>query len=915
MKLRRFLPPFLFPLCLLWSLSGCGDSSDLNLNPFEGTAAALTFSATATASSVETVGFEAAKAIDNSNTTRWSSAFSDPQWLVIDMQVQKSVSAVTILWEAAFGRNYQIQLSNDNVNWTTIRTVTNGDGGTDALTGLSGTGRFLRMLGTARGTQFGYSIFELQITATNPPVDAGAGGSGGAGSGGAGGAGGTAGSGGSSLLNLSTAVATASSVETAGFEAPKAIDGSMTTRWSSLFSDPQWIVIDLGSTKNITRVTLFWESAFGKNYLLQTSPDNSTWTTILTVTNGNGATDDLTGLSGTGQFLRIFGTARGTQWGYSLFEIQIYGSSPPPPVDAGVDAPSGSGGAGGAGSGGSGSGGAVDAAPDVAPEVGSGGSGGSIDAGAGGAGGAGGIPGIGGIGGTDWSVKLIDSTMSRFPTDSSIGSWQYFTTFYMHQQYKVWQRTGTMSYINRIRTWADAHVSATGVIDTALDTLDSMQGMNMLLDLYAETRNTKYQLAALSIRNRLNTYPRTTHDGSPGAFIHQVPLTGQLWADGFFMLNPGLARYGHTLNDAAYTDTETVRQLTDYSTHLKDPVTGLLFHGYDETGTSSWATSTGFHSPFFWCRAVGWFGVAMVDVLDNLDPSNPSRPAIIANIQSLATGLANTQDVASGRWWEVMNMGTTSGNFTETSCSSMHTYVLSKSIEKSYISPSFASSVTAGHNGVLGRISLNTSGQTNLTTIVTATGPGNTFSYYATRPVATDDFHGLGAFLLMREQVARPAPRSAKIWVEAEPASPTAPMTKVADPLASGGFYLTVAAGNNSTAGVPSTGHVSYTFSAPEAGAYRVWGRVIMPTTDDDSFWTRMDGAATWMSWNNNTPFTTAWTWVVIHDSLNGETNQLWPLTAGSHTFELAYREDGAKLDKLLITDDLNFVPTGLGGP
>lgn len=718
--------------------------------------------------------------------------------------------------------------------------------------------------------------------------------------------GGTAALIGESKLALSFgATATASSVEIAGLEAPKAIDNNGATRWSSAFSDPQWITVDMQMQRSINRVLLTWEAAYGKNYQIQISDNNSTWTTLRSLTNQNGGTDDITGLTGTGRYLRIFGTARGTPYGYSLWEIQIFLAPPP---DAGG---TGGTGTGGAGTGGAGTGGAAGADAGIDAETGSDAEVGETG-GTGGAGGA--IGGIGGIGGTDWSVAMVNSTLARFPNAGSFGGWDYTKTFYFHQQYQVWRRTGNMAYINRIRDWVDAHVNASGVIDAGLNTLDNMQGMNILIDLFNETRNPKYQTAAANIRTRLNTYPRTTMDGSPGAWIHQTPLTGQLWADGVFMVNPGLSRYGHTFNDAVYVDNETSRQLLIYANHLKDNVTGLYFHAYDETGAVSWDDPVTHHSPAFWCRAVGWYGVTMVDLLDNIDVSHPNRATLLANLQALVTGLANVQDGPSGRWWQVMNKGGVSGNFTETSCSSMHTYVISKAVEKGYVSSSFSANAAAGHTGVLGRITLNGSNQTDITTIVVGTGPGNTDSYYFTRPVASNDFHGLGAFLLMREQLARPTFTATYRWFEAEAtATLNAPMGIQTDPLASNGNYLTVAAGNSNTAGIPTNGHVTYTVNIPSAGAYRVWGRVIMPSTNDDSFSLRFNNAATWVQWNNNNAFPTAWTWVIVHDTLQGETNMLWPLSAGNHTLELVYREDGAKLDKLLVTNDLNYVPTGLG--
>ena len=118
---------------------------------------------------------------------------------------------------------------------------------------------------------------------------------------------------------------TASSVENATFPPSNATDGNAGTRWSSAFSDPQWIQVDLGQSYTINRVILTWEAAFGRAYQIQTSNDGSAWTTIASTTTGDGGIDDLT-VSGTGRYVRMNGTARATQFGYSLWEFQVYGT-------------------------------------------------------------------------------------------------------------------------------------------------------------------------------------------------------------------------------------------------------------------------------------------------------------------------------------------------------------------------------------------------------------------------------------------------------------------------------------------------------------------------------------------------------------------------------------------------------------
>jgi len=121
--------------------------------------------------------------------------------------------------------------------------------------------------------------------------------------------------------------ATASSVEGSGFAAGLAVDGNSATRWASAEAhDPEWISVDLGATASITRVKLNWEAAYGKTYKIQASADGSAWTDVFSTTTGNGATDDLT-VSGSGRYVRVYGTARGTAYGYSLWDLEVYGTT------------------------------------------------------------------------------------------------------------------------------------------------------------------------------------------------------------------------------------------------------------------------------------------------------------------------------------------------------------------------------------------------------------------------------------------------------------------------------------------------------------------------------------------------------------------------------------------------------------
>ncbi|MDX6336937.1 MAG: hypothetical protein QOG05_4277, partial [Streptosporangiaceae bacterium] len=252
----------------------------------------------ATASSTENAGTPASNAVDGNTGTRWSSAFSDPQWLQVDLGASASITQVVLQWEAAYATGFQIQTSADGTNWTTIYSTTTGTGGTQTLN-VSGTGRYVRMYGTARATAYGYSLWEFQVY-------------------------GSLGGGGScSTTNAAlNRPATASSTENAGTPASNAVDGNTGTRWSSAFSDPQWLQVDLGSSQSICQVTLNWEAAYATAFQIQTSPDGSAWTSIYSTTTGTGGTQTLN-VSGTGRYVRMYGTARATAYGYSLWEFGV----------------------------------------------------------------------------------------------------------------------------------------------------------------------------------------------------------------------------------------------------------------------------------------------------------------------------------------------------------------------------------------------------------------------------------------------------------------------------------------------------------------------------------------------------------------------------------------------------------------
>src|ERR1700754_633852 len=169
-----------------------------------------------TASSTENAGTPASAAVDGNTGTRWSSAFTVPQWIQVDLGATATVSRVVLNWEAAYATAFTVQTSVDGSAWTSVHSTTTGTGGVQDLT-VTGTGRYVRVNATAKATAYGVSLWEFQVY------------------------GAVAGSGGCGTANAALGrPATASSTQLAAFPASSAVDGNAATRWSSTAADPQW---------------------------------------------------------------------------------------------------------------------------------------------------------------------------------------------------------------------------------------------------------------------------------------------------------------------------------------------------------------------------------------------------------------------------------------------------------------------------------------------------------------------------------------------------------------------------------------------------------------------------------------------------------------------------------------------------
>jgi hypothetical protein len=258
-----------------------------------------------TATSTQNAGTLPEYAVDGNPSTRWSSDFSDPQSITVDLGSITSLCDVTLLWESAYASSFQIDISNDNATWTTAATITGNTSTTNNIP-VSGNARYVRMTGLTRATGFGYSLYEFKVYGSSATPTC--------------------------AVNLALdQQAYASSQEGSGYSPDHAFDGDMGTRWSSAFTDNQYIYVDLGARYPICSVILAWEHASGSDFTIDFSDDALTWNTQATIL-GNTSYNDTIAVSGTARYVRMYGLTRTTSYGFSLWEMKVMGSSITLPV-------------------------------------------------------------------------------------------------------------------------------------------------------------------------------------------------------------------------------------------------------------------------------------------------------------------------------------------------------------------------------------------------------------------------------------------------------------------------------------------------------------------------------------------------------------------------------------------------------
>ncbi len=357
-----------------------------------------------------------------------------------------------------------------------------------------------------------------------------------------------------------------------------------------------------------------------------------------------------------------------------------------------------------------------------------------------------------------WSVRMAESVMARQPLLS--WRWHYEPGVVLLALHQLWQRTGDRRVYDFVKTNIDRFVEPAGEIRTyRLEeyNLDQINEGKLLFPLYEATGDERYRKAAYLLRKQLETHPRTRE----GAFWHKQIYPHQVWLDGIYMALPFYAEFARRFEEPAGFD-DVTRQILLAAKHTRHPKTGLFYHAWDERRLQPWANPQTGCSPCFWGRAMGWYAMAIPDVLDHLPGDHPQRGDLVAIFRDLAASIISVQDRPSGVWYQVLDHGGREGNYLEASASCMFVYALAKGVRQGYLDPAALDAARRGFAGILEQfVTIDSAGSVHLHNICSVAGLGGkpyrdgSFEYYVKEKVISNDHKGVGSFILACLQIER----------------------------------------------------------------------------------------------------------------------------------------------------------------
>jgi unsaturated rhamnogalacturonyl hydrolase len=363
-----------------------------------------------------------------------------------------------------------------------------------------------------------------------------------------------------------------------------------------------------------------------------------------------------------------------------------------------------------------------------------------------------------------WSDKMALTLMKRHPEaymidDAKAPKWDYVHALVLHSFEELYKKNPNPKYAEYIKKYVDILVQNDGSIKTyELEkyNIDLVLPGRLLFDIYNKTKDNRYLIAMQSLKKQLEGQPRT----STGGFWHKQIYPNQMWLDGLYMGEPFYAQYTIAFENGKNLD-DVAKQFDEIQLHATNPTTGLLYHGWDEKKLMPWSNKQTGVSPNYWSRAMGWYVMALVDVLDYFPKNHPKQKDLVRYLNNVAASLANYQD-KSGLWYQVTDKGGSEGNYLEASGSSMFAYAFAKGANKGYLPAKYLKLANKAFDGLTNQlVKVDENGGITLTQACAVAGLGGnpyrdgSYEYYVNERKKDNDPKATGPFILAALELNR----------------------------------------------------------------------------------------------------------------------------------------------------------------
>lgn len=333
--------------------------------------------------------------------------------------------------------------------------------------------------------------------------------------------------------------------------------------------------------------------------------------------------------------------------------------------------------------------------------------------------------------------------------------WDYIDGCMIMALLEIYSTTGEQKYLDFADYYEDFRIHDDGTIDGYdINTYncDELNGGKNLFTLYKLTKKEKYKKALDKLYEQVKNQPRTKE----GNFWHKRIYPNQVWLDGLYMAQPFYMEYETTFNSCKNVD-DIYNQFFNVEKIMKDPETGLYYHGYDSSKSIFWADRQTGLSQNFWLRALGWFSMALLDTLNKApDRECENWKKLKTIFINLCESMLKFQD-ESGMWYQVPNYPKKGKNYLETSGSAIYAYSLLKGFRTGILQDKkFQDAGIKAFEGICEKYLNTDSGKLSLGGICLVAGLGpekdlrrnGTFDYYMSEPIVQDDAKGVGPFIL-----------------------------------------------------------------------------------------------------------------------------------------------------------------------